>query len=926
MIRNNSLQFILYAKAYTLCIVEKVPEESNTFRKIVQTKYFSQFSKIGNRLLNVYARKSAKIQHTFLIAIQRQIPLYNKKDSFKRMCHSIQNSIPGVCSHIKDEEVNEFRTFIDSQRNNSDSIDGLITKITEISNDICIRADLEGINILTRIYHASVAMKFSLHELFKSMTRTTTETKFKLLFTYATSLDIQNCLLDIIGFKLSISDLKRLYIQSTNIKYYFVLSFSDLIEKVSQLNIHILSPDSRSRRWIFSNTLGWGLGLATSEQTEKIIKNQENILAHSKSADTELINLHNETISLLKFVNNESESIKSLFKEEDKLTEHLSSVVKEEEELSVQMNQVIEALETLSDVSLELQAIISQINLIPELLNELEKLVSSLISNSLSIDLLPLPQETSHLKYFSIDSIKFIEFRGSADDQGFYVEYSVPIISDTYSVFRIETIPFQGPDNRFYSLDIKKGLTAINTHGYLFSFNPDVCRFSVNTYLCPGQFLDIHLLPRNCNEELLKESRGIGPICKYNLHLTFEKDQRIIHHSTDKAVSIFSPFNDTLVIRCDIHYLNYHTKNESLTEGLNVLVIPDNCMAITSQLAIYPNLHRVGQEIILSPALTSFNISQNIESLTDSLQEIHHINFSQIDHDLKIYINETKIERLQLHQVIQTLSTFKKVRKLTEYTPGVIDFDNPETMGSFVSIIGWIVTLTIISLVTCLCCRFCACCKPAYECCKCLCQCLIPKKSSVTPINFQFVNPSAEYPSNNPIIQSEPNLAKSETISRPQIKAKTKFLKKRKLETSQHSIQTETTEMTNIIQRAKSEPKLFTTLQWYVTREEQSVAIRAILQDSVVQYNWLSDEVETEDNEPVTGNFKPPHYTLINECLSLFKELAPPDIEIDRNGIRYLRIDPQVYYNKALSRYFRKVNNRVVCGYQPPMEPGTPEI
>ena len=59
--------------------------------------------------------------------------------------------------------------------------------------------------------------------------------------------------------------------------------------------------------------------------------NQANIIQHEKTMDNELTALHNESMDLLNYINNQSDSLASLFHNEDELKQLLNDEINMED-------------------------------------------------------------------------------------------------------------------------------------------------------------------------------------------------------------------------------------------------------------------------------------------------------------------------------------------------------------------------------------------------------------------------------------------------------------------------------------------------------------------------------------------------------------------------------------------------------------------
>ena len=83
-------------------------------------------------------------------------------------------------------------------------------------------------------------------------------------------------------------------------------------------------------------------------------------------------------------------------------------------------------------------------------------------------------------------------------------------------------------------------------------------------------------------------------------------------------------------------------------------------------------------------------------------------------------------------------------------------------------------------------------------------------------------------------------------------------------------------------------------------------------------YNWLTDQIETINNEKVVHDFYPPHYGIIIAAIKNTDELDHPRLILDDNDLQCLASDPDIYFHASLNKFIRKSNNAIVCGIKLP--------
>ena len=85
----------------------------------------------------------------------------------------------------------------------------------------------------------------------------------------------------------------------------------------------------------------------------------------------------------------------------------------------------------------------------------------------------------------------------------------------------------------------------------------------------------------------------------------------------------------------------------------------------------------------------------------------------------------------------------------------------------------------------------------------------------------------------------------------------------------------------------------------------------------MVIYNWLTDRMETLDNEPLQCEYYPPHYGIVIAAIKSTDELDFPQLQLDDNNLQCLVSDPDIYFHSSLNKYIRKSNKAIVCGIKP---------
>ena len=190
--------------------------------------------------------------------------------------------------------------------------------------------------------------------------------------------------------------------------------------------------------------------------------------------------------------------------------------------------------------------------------------------------------------------------------------------------------------------------------------------------------------------------------------------------------------------------------------------------------------------------------------------------------------------------------------------------------------------------------------------------CVQSKTLNVTTTTHVEADP---IPTNN----EPPSVARVvETIqNNPIVRNKGKFRKFLSPRRSQYYSNTSiSTELTSISQFHNR--NLANQLQWFIDNTDSQVFLKSLAEGKLIMYNWLTDQIETINNEKVVHDFYPPHYGIIIAAIKCTDELDYPRLILDDNDLQCLASDPDIYFHVSLNKFIRKSNNAIVCGIKLP--------
>ena len=277
-----------------------------------------------------------------------------------------------------------------------------------------------------------------------------------------TAKDVKSCIYSIVHSDLSSGDVRRIVLQMQNIKIFFLYGFEDqMADYLEPIKLALYHSNMRTKRWIWSQTFSDLTGLATSKSVTALTHNQVNIVTHEKQMDVEMIALHNEMMDILNHSQNQSDSLSKMLQNENSMNINLQSVISDELDIPEKLNKVSSALEILLDISLQYSVIFSNLDLIPMLLEEAEQVIHSVLGQLASVELLPLLRPEAHLAQLDPAAMLFIEISSIANENGFFVQNSLPSIDDSFKLLQIKTIPFPTKNSAvFFELNLDYSLIA----------------------------------------------------------------------------------------------------------------------------------------------------------------------------------------------------------------------------------------------------------------------------------------------------------------------------------------------------------------------------------------------------------------------------------------------------------------------------------
>jgi hypothetical protein len=172
----------------------------------------------------------------------------------------------------------------------------------------------------------------------------------------------------------------------------------------------------------------------------------------------------------------------------------------------------------------------------------------------------------------------------------------------------VKVLPVPLQRNLWGSTKTENALVAVNDKGWSFLYDDRVCVSKGSSAVCEPELLEVHCEPMFCEEELIVQ-KSFGKICVDSMSLYKPAVQGYIYHDEIDQVSIFSPVNDTLRLKCSLNVVD-----KLLPVGITVFSLPSGCIAISSQLIIFSKSSVWNEGIV--PHIFDIDLSRDIDDLT----------------------------------------------------------------------------------------------------------------------------------------------------------------------------------------------------------------------------------------------------------------------------------------------------------------------
>ncbi len=867
---------------YVICQGSGSQNVTDTFADVLNKKYFSHLSIIGEKILDSMWHQTARLQNAFLQLVSHDHINVRPGSEKKEMCAILSNLRTGRCFQSGDQFPSPWSNYFEMVKLRWVEIDTAISKILDEAKASCDDNSIKIAPFIRKVYRSYLSLKIYLENFARSYK--TDRSTYQMLgawFTAETSAkDAENCFSQ--GVNKVLNKQELIFFANTvyNSKLEFCRNFADKLGNMSfasfKEDLVFLTPgdgkhlDSKTRvkRWFFTSGLATVTGLATQENFGILDKKTDSAIAREEEDASEIVILDKKTNEILSAMRNQNNRVLELDEEEHVLHEKLQTLLKDEASVTVQLGHIIKALETLSDVSIEYSSLMSAISLMPVMIEEIEAKTLSVISGIIHPEMIPDDYVSSNVDNLGLAALSHARILALVEDGNFVISYEIPQMLDSYRVYKLKSIPFLLEDKVFHKFDVSVDLIAVNDRGYSFIYKEGDCDTKGLFAVCETAHITIHKNRKSCPMDLIRSRNTIPFSCVNSLQLIIPKTQDYVYHGTESLISISSPYNDTLTLACASPVKN---KAMPISIGITVITLTRGCEGHTSELLIYPNSYVVNTTLQVGEVWT-LDLSNAMSSLADDINEIHGVNTSQLANEFAKFSVAITSEGMDVAEVQEAVSRFNVIKSVSEYSPVKI---NPEAMHeTTTTVTAWLV-LAIIIWLLCSCLRSCT--RKSTTCCFALLWKGVKRLVSCAwrKIRDSCSNKQAADQSHMELNQSQD----SATAQR---------------------------------------------VPWVPAKIGRRLVLVSHLSSGTLYFNHLTGVIENQEGNELRGLNIYPTAECLNAYLRTLSMLEPPDI-VQAGNEYCLADDSNILYRPLDRQFVHKRTNKLVYGYKlPNVAPSTP--
>ena len=385
----------------------------------------------------------------------------------------------------------------------------------------------------------------------------------------------------------------------------------------------------------------------------------------------------------------------------------------------------------------------------------------------------------------------------------------------------------------------------------------------------------VKVSPSSCAEALASYPTSIPDVCKLHMEITVPKHQKAIHLQASSAVSIFSPFSDSIVVRCKLSP-NSTSHPYELSIGVSVITLPPKCVIHTKELRIFAASAPSEENVI--PNLWDIDMSADLFALAEDLADLHGINISKLSPDFADFAENVNLEKLDLAEASASIKQFQKIANMENFNVAIPRLEELDNVTWTVAITAWVVALIII-LASLKCCVSCCC--PNIKCCSKAFEALWKIVSAIfSCIKCLVCSCHGQAVSQGEIPMESPQKASTRLDS--------SFLS----------------------------DDVFAP-HWEVVVLDNRAILMASLESGDIFFNHLTGDIENEHGSILKLDVRPSANTL-NHYLKTVHSLPPPRL-VRKGNLSVIEDDPEVAYDPRNRSFTHTLSKKRVCGYRLPV-------
>jgi hypothetical protein len=232
--------------------------------------------------------------------------------------------------------------------------------------------------------------------------------------------------------------------------------------------------------------------------------------------------------------------------------------------------------------------------------------------------------------------------------------YRIPEVSEIFKLYRVRALTFLMQQNLWGGMNLGSNSVAVNNRGYSFNYKPEDCEWAGGSAMCHADRVEVHSKPQTCAEELVV-CKGINNKCLESVVVTTLKGQQYVYHTDSSLISVVSANSDKAVIRCG----NKKPTEVVISVGLNIVMLPEDCVCTTNELVIYSVSKTTSGGVV--PLIINGSYVKSVESLTDDIAIFHGMNFSEIERDISRFFKSVQTMSIDVANVQKSIADFHKI-------------------------------------------------------------------------------------------------------------------------------------------------------------------------------------------------------------------------------------------------------------------------